>query len=234
MVMRAVGCMGATGVRFVKVRVGAFGADGDDNGLGREGKIAGGPLEQAAWVYRMEPEVDELGSFGTWAGGAGAGGGGSTGAAGRTDKVRYAVRQVVDAEWKRESARLAGQARLRRRGLAGDGDEQQGSLAGLDADGKLRNSGKQVDELKGSLIGRTATVAAVKKDFFGRPLKDTNTELGEDGSMAHDAHDPQKKRRVAGGSRGSKAQGRVWVSFHEGYSNAVRKPITLAELMAGF
>ena len=27
--------------------------------------------------------------------------------------------------------------------------------------------------------------------------------------------------------------GRVWVSFHEGFSNAVRKPITLAELMKG-
>ena len=27
---------------------------------------------------------------------------------------------------------------------------------------------------------------------------------------------------------------KVWVSFHEGFSNAVRKPITLEELMRGF
>ena len=26
---------------------------------------------------------------------------------------------------------------------------------------------------------------------------------------------------------------RVWVSFHEGFSNAVRKPISLEELMRG-
>ena len=28
-------------------------------------------------------------------------------------------------------------------------------------------------------------------------------------------------------------EGRVWVSFHEGFSNAVRKPITMEELMRG-
>jgi len=26
---------------------------------------------------------------------------------------------------------------------------------------------------------------------------------------------------------------KVWVTFHEGYSNAVRKPITIEELMRG-
>ncbi|RMD42304.1 hypothetical protein DV735_g2832, partial [Chaetothyriales sp. CBS 134920] len=36
--------------------------------------------------------------------------------------------------------------------------------------------------------------------------------------------------RQARGARGA----RVWVSFHEGFSNAVRKPITLKELMEGF
>jgi chromosome transmission fidelity protein 18 len=28
-------------------------------------------------------------------------------------------------------------------------------------------------------------------------------------------------------------EGRVWVSFHEGFSNAVRKPVTLREIMSG-
>jgi chromosome transmission fidelity protein 18 len=27
--------------------------------------------------------------------------------------------------------------------------------------------------------------------------------------------------------------GRIWVSFHEGFSNAVRKPVTLDDIMRG-
>jgi chromosome transmission fidelity protein 18 len=26
-------------------------------------------------------------------------------------------------------------------------------------------------------------------------------------------------------------EGRVWITYHEGFSNAVRKPLTLAEIM---
>ncbi len=63
----------------------------------------------------------------------------------------------------------------------------------------------------------------VKRDFFGRVVKD---QL------------PGKADRLRGVTTMAKGvigkEGRVWVSYHEGYSNAVRRPITLDELMRGF
>lgn len=57
----------------------------------------------------------------------------------------------------------------------------------------------------------------VKKDFFGRVMKQVVS--GPD----------KKKEKSAPVSEAN----RVWVSFHEGFSNAVRRPITLEELMRG-
>lgn len=59
-------------------------------------------------------------------------------------------------------------------------------------------------------------VERVKKDFFGRIVEE---EL-----------DDGKKRRVDS-SNSLKTQANVWVRFHEGYSNAVRKPVVFAELL---
>lgn len=58
----------------------------------------------------------------------------------------------------------------------------------------------------------------VKKDFFGRiieaqPLADVKGGLME-------------KKAAAG-------QEKVWVTFHEGLNNAVRKPMTLREFLSG-
>lgn len=62
--------------------------------------------------------------------------------------------------------------------------------------------------------------ANTKRDFFGRIVND-----------ARPASAGQKRSGTAGSGKDEK---RVWVSFHEGYSNAVRKPITLMELMESF
>ena len=60
----------------------------------------------------------------------------------------------------------------------------------------------------------------VKRDFFGRPIAVPVNEnpSGDDAEQA-------EKKDITGPE--------VWITFHEGYSNAVRKPITLRELMSG-
>lgn len=61
----------------------------------------------------------------------------------------------------------------------------------------------------------TLKIKAAKKDFFGRVV------VSEGGMDA------------GGKATGKVEENRVWVSFHEGFSNAVRKPISLEELVRG-
>jgi chromosome transmission fidelity protein 18 len=70
-------------------------------------------------------------------------------------------------------------------------------------------------------------ISTVKKDFFGRVLKNDGVQpLREsDGN----AGEKKKKSCKAKG----KDDNKVWVSFHEGFSNAVRKPVTVEELLRG-
>jgi len=63
---------------------------------------------------------------------------------------------------------------------------------------------------------KKAIVERVKKDFFGRVIAEET--------------DPAKRRRVDTFD-GVKVQPNVWVKFHEGYSNAVRKPVLFADLL---
>jgi hypothetical protein len=56
-----------------------------------------------------------------------------------------------------------------------------------------------------------------KKDFFGRILEERVPTHSQE----------QIARKLT-------TEAKVWCSFHEGFSNAVRKPLTLAELMASF
>jgi chromosome transmission fidelity protein 18 len=63
-------------------------------------------------------------------------------------------------------------------------------------------------------------IAPVKRDFFGRIINEARpTSAGEKAKKA---------------SSQVSEEGRIWVSFHEGFSNAVRKPITLKELLETF
>lgn len=158
----------------------------------------------AEWVYRMEPSVDTLGVFATTTTT-----GGSSGAGGRQ---RFAVRQALDESFRREVKKRAEEARMARYKAgaswrAGDGEE-------FDAGPRSAAAGS----------GKAAAAAekgAVKRDFFGRPVAGPAT-AGEA---------PGHGRKP--GRDGEGAEGRVWVTYHEGYSNAVRKPITLAELVRG-
>lgn len=63
---------------------------------------------------------------------------------------------------------------------------------------------------------KQVVVERVRRDFFGRVV----VEERDDG----------KKRRMDLGN-GLRIQPKVWVKYHEGYSNAVRKPVIFAELL---
>jgi chromosome transmission fidelity protein 18 len=66
---------------------------------------------------------------------------------------------------------------------------------------------------------------AVKRDFFGRVLKGDLEPLGE---VNGNTNQRKEGRKVKG-----KYDMKAWVSFHEGFSNAVRKPITVEEILKG-
>ena len=177
LVARSVECMAATGVRFDKSRV--------------ENESAFNKSTSGGWIYRMEPPLDSLGSFETMKSG---------------DKgVRYAVRQVLEMEWRKRELEKGEETRIKK--MAGE-DLQDGNTGVKDAD--LRKS-------------------AVKRDFFGRVIKETSSTDDQDSAIG--TSNMASGGKSSGESRDG--EGRVWVSFHEGFSNAVRKPITLKELLDG-
>jgi chromosome transmission fidelity protein 18 len=170
LVKKAVEAMAATGVRFERSRV----------------EVEDAMYRSGGFVFRMEPPLDTLASFETLADK-------------KDDKVRYAVRSVLEMEWKKESARIDMENRKRR---GGQETEEVVVLEETEED-----VAKKLDE---------ANKKASKRDFFGRIIKE--------------------KPHVEGEIRKTRQEGdddRIWVSFHEGFSNAVRKPITIDELFRG-
>ncbi|KAK0942200.1 Chromosome transmission fidelity protein 18 [Friedmanniomyces endolithicus] len=199
LVARAVVAMMATGVRFERTQVTS---DGPAEGMG-------GWQQTAQWIYRMEPSIDVLGEFS-------ATGRMAVGEAGGKGKQRFAVRQVLEQEWRKEEARRAEKARQARF----TGGIPPGGNAGAD----IAMSTRDDDGLpeKGNAVKVRAADTTTKRDFFGRAL--APPVLGAEETAA------ARTRRV---KQERKEEGRVWVSFHEGYSNAVRKGIGLRELMGG-
>ena len=123
--------------------------------------------------------------------------------------VRYAVRQVLDQEYQknvivRENA--ARQARYK----AGNPDDKEFSFAAM-----KENKGHRAE----------ARVLGTKKDFFGRVVSDSMPLQEIDGNAENDGKGKRKEK--------GKDDNKVWVSFHEGFSNAVRKPISIEELLRG-
>ncbi|RYO90937.1 hypothetical protein DL764_008347 [Monosporascus ibericus] len=159
------------------------------------------------WVYRMEPDLDVLATF-------------ETSAAvinGTQAPTRYAVRQVLDQELQktkmlRDSS--ARQARFRAGNTTGDADFDVTAAA---ADKENVKPGK----------GDPPT-AGVKKDFFGRVIRTEARPLRE-----QDGNGGDGQRGKAGSETVGKGETKVWVTFNEGLNNAVRKPLSLDELMRG-
>ena len=66
-------------------------------------------------------------------------------------------------------------------------------------------------------------VLGPKKDFFGRLVKEDPLPLQEiDGNAKTDHKNKAEKK-----------DRKIWVTYHEGFSNAVRKPLTVEELFKG-
>ncbi|KAL5340345.1 hypothetical protein BJX70DRAFT_124322 [Aspergillus crustosus] len=184
LVQSAVRVMTGLGVRFEKVRV--------EN----EGGAYGG------WAYRMEPPLDSLVTFSKTPGLVPS----------STGPVRYAVRQVLDQEYRKESIRKHSEALDR----------------SAKSSTKLSTTGTQSSSLTDLAKSKTG-INAVKRDFFGRVIQD-------DSAKGEESHQGAKSR--VSGSGGSGQEGadkgrKVWVTFHDGFSNAVRKPISLGELLGG-
>jgi len=176
LVSKAVEAMAATGVRFEKSRI-----EAED--------IAN---RNAGFVWRMEPALDVLASFETLA-------------LKKDDKARYAVRSVLEQEWRKESA-LRDVANRKRRG-GQDHDDETAS--------QQQQDGKTTEDKVAA-----ANKKAVKRDFFGRVVVETEKSRNE-----------EKRKQDSGEMQGD--VGRIWVSFHEGFSNAVRKPVTIDDILRG-
>jgi chromosome transmission fidelity protein 18 len=124
--------------------------------------------------------------------------------------VRYAVRQVLDQEYQKNIIVRENAARQARYKAGNPEDDIEFSILNKD------NKGYHAQE----------RVQGAKKDFFGRVVREEVMPLGEiDGNAQAEGNLGKKKDR--------KDDNKVWVSFHEGFSNAVRKPITIEELLRG-
>lgn len=202
-VTRAVEAMLACGVRFERGRL------EDALDMNTTAPMSMNANANAGWIYRMQPALDAMGVYETAGGNTEAGAGG---------KVRYAIRQVLEQEHGRELVRreqVSANARVAK--AVGNGAEVVGEE-------RERDLKKVIDNAS---VGVTTTAAAaVKRDFFGRPVVVAEKDVGDGGD--DDVMGQKKTRKVSG-----EAEGRIWISYHEGFSNAVKKPITMKELLEG-
>ncbi|KAL9004901.1 MAG: hypothetical protein Q9188_002307 [Gyalolechia gomerana] len=124
-----------------------------------------------------------------------------------TSTTRYAIRQALDQE--HQKFLVSQRARASQAKLGAGGITDLGTIG-------PRSSTSTYE--KGSATG-------LKRDFFGRIIQ------------GQPSGDQQAKETGQGSSKDPSSSERnkdkVFLSFHEGYSNAVRKPITLDDLMRG-
>ncbi|KAL2060932.1 hypothetical protein VTL71DRAFT_8984 [Oculimacula yallundae] len=164
------------------------------------------------WVYRMEPPLDTLVLFET----------ASTSSSGAPPPVRYAVRQVLDQEYQKNIIVRENAARQARYKAGNPDDDVEFSIASREHKGMGR-PGLDME-----------MVVAPKKDFFGREVREVFGEVDGNAGAGAGGEEGEREGRKKGKRDGKgKDDNKVWVSFHEGFSNAVRKPITVEELLRG-
>ena len=125
--------------------------------------------------------------------------------------IRYAVRQVLDQEYQKALQKLTRSVRQAR--------FKEGNAFGEESVFTFKNK-STVDSLMKRVDDDEEQVVKVKKDFFGRLIVEQSTQ--EMGTQKR--REREKKKDV----------NKVWVTYHEGFSNAVRKPVTVEELMRAF
>ncbi|KAI4723165.1 hypothetical protein E4T48_00361 [Aureobasidium sp. EXF-10727] len=125
------------------------------------------------------------------------------------DRTRFAVRQVLDQEFNVASKKQQEAARVNRGGILTSLGE---AVAGASVPSLPNDHSRKL-----------------KRDFFGRVIAEEEEKQQQEGDT-EDAELAAKKKKQKMEDAGDKE--RVWVTFHEGYSNAVRKPVSLKELLA--
>ncbi|CAJ0549157.1 Ff.00g027700.m01.CDS01 [Fusarium sp. VM40] len=123
--------------------------------------------------------------------------------------TRYAVRQVLDQELKR--------ALVEREALARQSRFQAGNPLGH---AEQLNTDKLMSAKKLALEQTPKDATLIKRDFFGRII-----EARPIAEIIGDT--PQKKALREDKER------KVWVTYHEGLNNAVKKPMSMQEFMKG-
>ncbi|KAH6607809.1 chromosome transmission fidelity 18 [Trichoderma cornu-damae] len=156
------------------------------------------------FVYRMDPDIDSLSTFET-----------ASSLLGSQPPTRFAVRQVLDQELHRTLAAretAARQARFRAGPPAAGGEQQEQPAPPL-----------LPQAPRGLKVNRAIAEGglAVKRDFFGRIIE-TQPLAGAGAGAEAEAT-----------GRQAASLDKVWVTFHEGLNNAVRKPMTLREFLGG-
>ncbi|KAM5365355.1 hypothetical protein ACJA88_012537 [Fusarium oxysporum] len=123
--------------------------------------------------------------------------------------TRYAVRQVLDQELKRTLVEREARAR-QSRFKAGN---PLGHAEHLSTD-------KIMASKKHALEASSQDTTLIKRDFFGRIIEARPLAEITGNTPQQQAKHEEKERKV-------------WVTYHEGLNNAVRKPISLQEFMRG-
>ncbi|KAJ2699057.1 Chromosome transmission fidelity protein 18 [Coemansia sp. IMI 209128] len=164
------------------------------------------------FVYRLEPPIDRLYGFPSQ----------------RPSRpimpMRYPVRQLIAQELERlRLARLAAKSGPVAEGDSVDAKElsKRDYLTKLFADPMASIATakpKKIDE-----DGSEDEQEPVVKDFFGRIVAKKKQPAS--------THSPAKGTKKAGHANGSAERSREWFHFFEGFSNAVRKPTQVNELL---
>ncbi|KAK7958459.1 hypothetical protein PG988_013307 [Apiospora saccharicola] len=124
--------------------------------------------------------------------------------------TRYAVRQVLDQEMEKLRRLRESAARQTRFRTGNPSDHREAVFETKEKSSKSK--------------GVELPIIPVKRDFFGRVLVKPDVQPLQEGD---------------GNAKGKKpepvpiGENKVWVTFHEGMNNAVRKPITLDDLFRG-
>lgn len=122
--------------------------------------------------------------------------------------IRYAVRQVLDQACRKEVIVQREVTRQARMGTTNDAPQLKRNISMA---ASLENALKRKKN-------------EVKKDFFGRVVV-----VDDDGPREEEEEGGSKRKKA----KGEESKETVWLSFHEGFSNAVRKGVTLDEFMSG-
>lgn len=126
--------------------------------------------------------------------------------------TRYAVHQVLDHELQKAIVVRETAARRARFKAGSNGEDYS-------FDDK-ENLGSRA---KPAALPPKIAIGAAKKDFFGRVIADAPRPLREAQANAENRRTELDRA----------ARTKVWVTFNEGLNNAVTKPISLDEFLAG-